>query len=241
MNTHPRFRLCLFLLLFCLCLGACTQAATEPSPAPAAVPTPSPSPTPTVSPAPSPASTMDPAVYQQAVQNLLAEYRALRDASPEDYEGGSLEEIPDSVRDIVLMENRIFYGFYDFDENGTDELVVVSAFNDYAPRTVGFYVFDGQILRYLCPEHPMAERGMLSYSDGAFAAYYGDGISNFVMIYQLAEDGIGTVLLEQAECAYSDDGSFLYSPRIGNLTSDQIRAYNFRQGIQVPIDYQELD
>ncbi|MBO5556287.1 MAG: hypothetical protein J5927_03805 [Oscillospiraceae bacterium] len=242
MKTRSLLFLC--LLLFCLLLSACTQATTDvplpPSAAPAAPEEP-----PVSTPAPTPVSTPVPTVdlsrYPQAVQELLAAYRTLRDATSEDYEGGSLPEIPDSVRDLVLLDNRIFYGFYDFDGNGTDELVIVSATDDYAPRTMGFYVYDGEAMRYLCPEYPMADRGMVSYSGGAFAAYYGDAYSNYVIIYRLAEDGVHTVLLEQAECSYGDDGSFLYSPRIGNLTSDQIRAMNFRQGIQADINYTELD
>lgn len=94
---------------------------------------------------------------------------------------------------------RIFYGFYDIDSDGTEELLIGLNDTDANIRIMDIYVYDGSIARKLMYDETMAERSPTKiYEDGTIYKYGSSGaMQGRAYFYKLSKEGYAAVLNEQ--------------------------------------------
>lgn len=94
---------------------------------------------------------------------------------------------------------RVFYGFYDIDSDGTEELLVGLNDADANVRIMDIYAYDGSIARKLMYDETMAERSpTIIFEDGTIYKYSSGGaMRGGAYFYKLSKEGYAAVLNEQ--------------------------------------------
>ena len=181
--------------------------------------------------------------YVQAVNELLEAWREV-----ESSEGGSssYSEIPEYSTTIPLGEdgNRLYYGCYDFDKNGTDEVVIAAGDGSYH-QPVGIYAFDGKKMVYLCKKMALGDRcSIADFSDGIFTLYGSGGATvGGIAIYRIGDDGYSTDYLNLFEYEFKDEDTVEIDNEIGDMDSETFLKKKediFSGTFDVPIDYKLL-
>ena len=167
------------------------------------------------------AGTAEQAAYDAAVQAVENEFIEVINSDLNDFDESAHPELP--LYTAVLCrypENRWYKAFYDFDGNGTDELLI-GAGNDAGKTPVAVYAFDGESMRYLCKEQPLGERASLSCSDGLFIVRgSGGAASGSLMFYRIASDGWSTEIVDVVEYEFDEAGQLNYSSQTGNVDAE---------------------
>lgn len=177
--------------------------------------------------------------YWAAANALLDEYASLRMEEVWEYDEDAHPEIPEYTAMAANIDRSdLYYGTYDFDDNGVPELVIAVG-DEYYKQPVGIYTFDGEKMRYLCREMPLGERCTLSYfENGTFAAQGSGGAAvGSVAIFRIAPDGFSTDLIEIMHYEFQEDGETVYTPELGNMTAEEYMATDYYSGFEVPIAY----
>ena len=178
-------------------------------------------------------------VLQAAAEKVLAEYAALTMDVLENYDETAHPELPWYTAVIANpMRNNLYYGWYDFDGNGTPELVIAAGDEDYR-QPMAIYSFDGEKMVYLCKDHPLGERSALTYfSDGMFAVHGSGGAAvGSITLWRIAADGIGTEIIDNVNYEYRDENTVIYTPELGNVSAEGFNMADYMTGFSVPIEY----
>ena len=176
---------------------------------------------------------------QTAADKVLAEYSGLTTDVLENYDEASHLELPWYTAVIANpVRNDLYYGWYDFDQNGTPELVIAAGDEKYR-QPVAIYSFDGEKMVYLCKEHPLGERSALTYfSDGLFAVHGSGGAAvGSITLWRIAADGFGTEIIDNINYEYKDEHTVTYIPELGNVSAETFNAVDYMTGFSVPIEY----
>lgn len=176
---------------------------------------------------------------QAATDKVLAEYAALTMDVLENYDETAHPELPWYTAVIANpVRNDLYYGWYDFDQNGTPELVIAAGDEDYR-QPMAIYSFDGERMVYLCKEHPLGERSALTYfSDGLFAVHGSGGAAvGSITLWRIAADGFGTEIVDNINYEYKDEHTVTYTPELGNVSAEGFHMADYMTGFNVPIEY----
>jgi len=176
---------------------------------------------------------------QAAADKVLAEYAALTMDVLENYDETAHPELPWYTAVIANpVRNDLYYGWYDFDQNGTPELVIAAGDEDYR-QPMAIYSFDGEKMVYLCKEHPLGERSVLTYfSDGLFAVHGSGGAAvGSITLWRIAADGFGTEIVDNINYEYKDEHTVTYTPELGNVSAEGFHMADYMTGFSVPIEY----
>ena len=236
------------LLCLAVCLTGCGKRPETPSagPAPETQETSAPTPAPTAEPAsaePAPAGTASAAPfdrdrYDAAAEAVLDEYRTLRGKGLDDFDENAHPQLPWYSAVVAAGRwNSLYYGYWDFDENGVPELIVSAGEDDYS-QPVGIYAFDGEKMLYLCPDQALGERASVTFVDGLFFIRASGGAAvGSVIVYRIAPDGYSTDLIEIMDYEYSDPETVTYTPELGNMTAEELLSHDYMKGFSVPVDF----
>jgi len=248
MNRN-HFLTAVVILLSCAVLAGCggipPAQASPTGEAPvwtAAPPEATPAPTPEPTPEPTPAGAIyDEEVYAAAVDALLEEYRSILPMDPENYDEEAHPEIPWYSAILLRYDGqKVFYGFYDFDGNGVEELVV-SVGDDSFSRPIGIYAFDGERMLYLCKDQALGERATVSFADGVFTVTgSGGAASGSVITYRIGEDGYTAEIIDWYEYEYQNENDVTVTVHEGSMTDEAFDPDALWRDFDVPIEYQEL-
>ena len=233
MKNTKRFLTVLLSAALALSLAACAKAPAPELSAPAGTDAAAATKAPAEA-----APADDKAAYDAAVEAVLAEYRALDADALENYDEAAHPELPWYTAVIAnTVRNDLFCGFWDFDGNGTPELIVAAGDADYqVPEAI--YAFDGTKMVYLCKEQPLGERSILTYKDGLFFVHASGGAAvGSVAVYRIAPDGYGTDLIEIMDYEYSDADHVTYTPELGGMTPEEFAAFDTVAGFHEPVEY----
>ena len=226
------FRLTIFVLCAAMCLGGCAMRPKQtqsPAASPAAQ---------TVMPIAQEGPAYDSGAYDAAVEALLQEYIGLREDGIEEFDEGAHPQLPWYSAVVASWKwNSLYYGTWDFDENGVPELIVAAGNDDFC-QPVGIYAFDGAKVLYLCPEQPLGERSGVTFTDGLFFVRgSGSAYTGTVYVYRIAPDGFSTDLIEAFDYEYKDAENVEFTAEIGNMTSEELLSHDYLRGFAVPAAY----
>ena len=163
-------RLLILVLCAALCMGGCglrekNPAAPDATAAPESAVTPEATAaagTESAAPADTTAAPFDQAAYDDAVTDILDQYLELREKGIDGFDEEAHPQLPWYSAVVASWSwNALYYGTWDFDGNGVDELIVAAGDDDFC-QPVGIYAFDGRDMRYLCPDQALGERSSVS-------------------------------------------------------------------------------
>ena len=180
----------------------------------------------------------DEAAYQAAVDAVLNEFRNLGSADLENFAETDHPELPWYTAIIANpVRNTLFYGFYDFDENGVPELLIAAGDATYQ-QPEAIYAFDGSKMVYLCKEQALGERCVVSFVDGEFIVVgSGGATSGILVVYTIGPDGYSTQIHSSTEYEYDFNGNPTLTSVQGSMTDEQFDAYMHDVGAFVPVEY----
>lgn len=177
-----------------------------------------------------------------AYKNIIDEYReaiAVGDAA-------SNTQFLD-VNNLGIMlrssyNDEIYYGFYDIDSDGIEELVIgLEVVEDI--KIMDIYAYDGSMARKLMYDETMAERSPTKiYEDGTIYKYASGGaLYGGAYFYKLNNQGYAAELYEQ----YKEDREVYpdspYYNENGNLTDEQFDAKIAALGSVVSVEWYNIE
>lgn len=143
----------------------------------------------------------------------------------------------------AYSNERIFYGFYDIDSDGTEELLVGLNDVDANIRIMDIYAYDGSIARKLMYDETMAERSPTNiYADGTIYKYSPDGASyGKAYFYKLSKEGYAAALYEQYELNTEDYPGSPYYNGNEHLTQEQFDAKITALGPMISVGWYNIE
>ena len=255
MRKRTRYAILAVLLCLSLSVSACggKTAALEASPAPAetaqppvaATPLPEPAAEPTPQATEAPAA-YDTAAYQAAREALFRELGQVLITEPAEFHQEEHPEIPwySIVSYLYYRDDgvKLYYGSYDFDQNGVPELVLATGDEGFR-KPIGIYAFDGSKLLYLCKELALGERSSVSFDGEGLFTVTGSGGAALgdVIVYRIAEDGCSTQILDWYEYEYQPDGSVVITVQEGDMDTEHFDSSTLGLPFGAEIDYTEFE
>ena len=176
---------------------------------------------------------------QAAADDVLAEYAALTNDALKDFDESAHPELPWYTAVIANpVRNNLYFGWYDFDTNGTSELVIAAGDEDHK-QPMALYAFDGKKMVYLCKEHPLGERSSLTYfQDGLFAVQSSGGAATgCISLWRIAADGYSTEIINTVNYEYKDESTVVYTQESENASAEGFHIADYLTGFSVPIEY----
>lgn len=165
------------------------------------------------------------AAYEAAVQAVRDEFEQIIEEGVEEYDEEAHPELPWYTAVLTRYpENSYYEAFFDFDENGTEEMIV--AVGDETGKTaIAVYAFDGQSMRYLCKDHPLGERAYLCREDGLFIVHGSGGAAQGdLTLYRIAEDGWSTELVDVIDYQFEDAEHVSFYAQMGSVYDEELVA-----------------
>ena len=181
--------------------------------------------------------------YEDAVDELLDDYREVLETGVDAFDESTYPEIPYYSIQTVRYSGTIYYGYYDFDENGTDELILATGDEEFK-QPIGIYAFDGTKMVYLCKEQSLGERATIHFQNGLFTIHGSISASSGVVLsYKLADDGYSIDIQDWYMYEYDENDELTVTTEIGNMDEksyDQDTLNNMLDQEFVEIDYTQL-
>ena len=173
--------------------------------------------------APPQSAAAEQSAYNAAVQAIENEFIEVIQSDLSDFDEEAHPELPWYTAVLCRYpENSYYMAFYDFDGNGTDELLI-GAGGEAGKTPIAVYAFDGANMRYLCKEHPLGERASLGFRDGLFVVRgSGSAASGELAFYRIAPDGWSTEIVDVVEYEFSDAEHVSYRSQTGNIDADAL-------------------
>lgn len=137
---------------------------------------------------------------------------------------------------------RVFYGFFDIDSDGIEELLIGLNDADSNIRIMDLYAYDGSIARKLMYDETMAERSPINiYEDGTIYKYASDGaMQGRAYFYKLSREGYAAMLNEQFDFNADAYPDFPYYNENKQLTQEQFDAGLAAYGPQIHVGWYNI-
>ena len=175
--------------------------------------------------------------YEAAARAVREEFIQVTREGLDSFDEAAHPELPWYTAVLTRFEeNRYWESYYDFDGNGVPEMLI--AVGDEENKTpIAVYAFDGQNMHYLCKGAPLGERSYLSRKDGLFIVHgSGGAASGALTVYLIAEDGWSTVIVDEIDYEYSDDGRVTYTSRYGTISPEEVVSRGLADSIGLDVD-----
>lgn len=185
------------------------------------------------------APAFDAAAYDAAAKAVRDEFIQVTLDGVENFDEAAHPELPWYTAMLTRYDvNSYFEGYYDFDGNGVNEMMV-SLGNEYVPEknVIAVYAFDGQTMRYLCKEQALGERAYLSYQDGMFIVHGSGGAATGILeIYRIAADGWSTEIIDEIGYEFSDDEHVTFTSRDGVISPEQVEELDLMMSLGLDVE-----